>query len=208
METSRRPSAGVRREWSDGLWDFHNPANCRLARCPHCESTFWVSRAECRKGAPPMRLEIISFGNIREVPNEEHEQHRSLLPARNENLLGALNDELSIGDAHYLWQELWHRCNHPDRDINIDFGQPISAQLRELILRTVLAQEEAKPSDERDIVIEAELLRELGLFDEALVRMEMAVCAGAPRALAVHAQAIAGSRKVCIVREDDSAIIY
>ena len=72
----------------------------------------------------------------------------------------------------------------------------------------MLAQEEAKPSDDRDIVIEAELLRELGRFEEALVRMEMAVCAGAPRALAIHAEAIAGNRRVCIAREDDSVVVY
>lgn len=208
METSCRPSAGVRREWSDGLWDFHNPANCRLARCPHCESSFWVGRAECRKGAPPMRLQILGFGNIREVPNEEYEHHPPLLAARNEEVLDALNNDLPIEDVSYLWRELWRRCNHPDRGIDIDFGQPISEYLSESIRSTVLAQEEAKPNDDRDILIEAELLRELGRFDEALARMEMAVCAGAPRALALQAQTIAGSRKVCVVREDDSVVIY
>lgn len=145
---------------------------------------------------------------MREVPNEEHEPHPLLLAARNEDVLDVLNSNLSNDDAHYLWQELWRRCNHPDRGIDIDFGQQISEQLHESILRAVLAQEEAKLSDDRDIVIEAELLRELGRFDEALLRMEMAVCAGAPRALAIRAQTIVGNRKVCIVREDDSVIVY
>lgn len=146
---------------------------------------------------------------MREVPNEEYEAHPQLQPALNGDLLGALdNDKLSLDEVHYLWRELWRRCNHPDRGIDIDFGEPISEQLRESILRTVLAQEEAKPSDDRDIVIEGELLRELGMFEEALGRMEMAVCAGAPRALAIHAQAITGSRKVCIIRENDAVVIY
>jgi hypothetical protein len=145
---------------------------------------------------------------MREVPNEEYEPHPLILAARNEDVLDVLNSNLSNDDAHYLWRELWRRCNHPDRGIDIDFGQPISEQLRESILRAVLAQEEAKSSDDRDIVIEAELLRELGRFDQALARMEMAVCAGAPRALAIHAEAIAGNRRVCITREDDSLIIY
>lgn len=208
LETGVFPSAGTRREWSDGLWDFENPANCRLARCTHCESIFWVNRAERRKGESPIRLEILGFGDMRKVPNEAYEPHPPLQAARNEDVLGALKNNLPTEDAHYLWRELWRRCNHPDRGIDIDFGQPISEQLRESILRTVLAQEEAKPSDDRDIVIEAELLRELGRFDEALVRMEMAVCAGATRALAIHAQTIAGSRKVCIVREDDLVVIF
>lgn len=208
LETDRCPSAGMRRQWSDGLWDFQNPANCRLARCPHCGSIFWVDHAERRKGQSPSRFQILGFGNMREVPNEEYEPHPPLQAARNEDVIDALNNNLPTDDASYLWWELLRRCNHPDRGIDIDFGQPISEQLRESILRTVLAQEEAKPSDERDIVIEAELLRELGRFDEALLRMEMAVCAGATRALAIHAQTIARSRKVCLVREDDSVIIF
>ncbi len=207
-KTDHFSSAGMRREWSDGMWDWFSPENCRLARCPHCRSIFWVNHAERRKGASPTRFEILGFGDMREVPNEEYEPHPQLLPARNEDLLDALKNELPMDDVHYLWRELWWRCNHPDRGIDIDFGQPISEPLSESILRTVLAQEEAKPSDDRDIVIEAELLRELGRFEEALVRMEMAVCAGAPRALAIHAEAIAGNRRVCIAREDDSVVVY
>lgn len=208
LETDRRPLAGVRREWSDGLWDFQKPAHCRLARCPHCDFIFWIHRAERKKGESPIRLQMLGFGNIREVLNEAYESHPLLLAARNEEVLDALNNDLPIEDVSYLWRELWRRCNHPDRGIDIDFGQPISEQLRESIRRTVLAQEEAKPSDDRDILIEAELLRELGRFDEALARMEMAVCAGAPRALVLQAQTVAGNRKVCIVREDDSVVVY
>lgn len=146
---------------------------------------------------------------MREVPNGNYEPHPQLQPARNEDLLCALDyGKLAVDEVHYLWRELWQRCNHLDRGIDIDFGEPISEQLRESILRTVLAQEEAKPSDDRDIVIEAELLRELGRFDEALARMEMAVCAGAPRALSIHAEALAGNRRVCIAREDDSVVVF
>ena len=153
-------------------------------------------------------MEVIGFGNMREVPNERYEPRPFLWVARNEDLLDALNKGLPVEDTYYLWRELWRRCNHPDRGIDCDFGQPISEQLRETILRTVLAQEEAKPSDERDIVIEAELLRELGRFDEALARMDMAVCAGAPRALVLHGQTIAGNKRVFIVRESDSIVVY
>lgn len=208
LETKLRSHTGISKQWSDGVWSNENPMSCHLARCPYCSSIFWFNSAERRKGASPFRLEVHGFDNIRQVPNEEYEPHPFLLPARNEDLLGALDEELSIGEGHYVWRELWHRCNHSDRGIDIDFGQPISEQLRELILRTVLGQEEAKPSDDRDIVIEAELLRELGMFDEALARIEMAVCAGAPRALAIHAQIIAGSRHICIIREDDAVVIY
>lgn len=207
-QTNHYPSAGLRREWSDGLWDYESPANCRLARCPHCDYVFWAQHAECRKGELPTKLQVLGFGDTREVPNEEYEHHPQLLAARNEEVLDALNSRLPVEGVNYLWRELWRRCNHPDRGIDCDFGQPISEQLRETILRTVLAQEEAKPSDERDIVIEAELLRELGRFDEALARIEMAVSAGAPRALAIHAQVILGKKQVCIVREDDSVVIY
>lgn len=206
-ETTLRTHTGISKLWSDGLWNSENPINCRLARCPQCESIFWLDSAEKRKGEPATRFEILGFGDIRVVPNEKYEALPTLLAASNEELLGAIKDQPSIVDTHYLWRELWHRCNHPDRGIDINFGQPISAQLRESILRTVLAQEESKASDERDIVIEAELMRELGLFDEALQRMEMAVCSGAPRALAIHTQAIAGNRSVCIVREDDDLVI-
>ena len=207
-DTSSFPCLGLRRQWSDGLWDYEKPANCRLSRCPHCEFIFWVQNAECRKGEPPIRFLILGFGDMREVPNPNYEPHPPLLPASNDDLLEVLNTGQPVEEAYYLWRELWRRCNHSDRGIDIDFGQPISEQLRESILHTVLALEEAKPSDDRDIVIEAELLRELGRFEEALVRMEMAVCAGAPRALAIHAEAIAGNRRVCIAREDDSVVVY
>lgn len=206
-ETTLGTPAGISKQWSDGLWNNENPINCRLARCPHCESVFWLDSAKRRKGEPATRFEVVSFGDLRVVPNEKYEGLPLLQAARNEELLGAIKDPPSLADVHYLWQELWRRCNHPDRGIDIDFGQPISAQLRETILRTVLAQEESKASDHRDVVIEAELLRELGLFDAAVQRMEMAVCAGAARALAINAQAIAGNTTVCVVRENDAMVI-
>ncbi|HLO62826.1 MAG TPA: hypothetical protein VK165_07645 [Azonexus sp.] len=130
-------------------------------------------------------------------------------PANNMQLMLRLGKQgLTRERELYLRIHLWWRSNHPDRQ-GIEFDdEPISDSARTINLNWLLNEFESRPSEDRDIVIEAELLRVLGRFDEALERMEMAVCAGATRALALRAQTMAGNRKVCIVREDDSVVIY
>ena len=67
---------------------------------------------------------------------------------------------------------------------------------------------ETLPSDDRDVVIEGELLREQGLFDLALKRMEYAILCGSSRATAIQREAIGRKTAVCIVRESSDVIVY
>lgn len=199
---------GIRCQWSDGMWNFEDPSHCRLSRCPHCGFNFWTEDAESRKGESPTYFARLSWDDVVERPNPAYEGHPALLPSRNEDAIAALEGDLPEDRAHYLRRALWWRCNHPHRGIETDFGQPIPVPVRESLLRRLLALEEAKPNEDRDVVVEAELMRELGDFEAALARMAIALRGGSTRAFSIHAQASAGNPRVCIVREDDSAIIY
>lgn len=68
-------------------------------------------------------------------------------------------------------------------------------------MKALLLLLESQPNEIRHVVPEAELLRELGRFDEAIVRVEDAYCGGAAAADLVHNKAREGNSEVCVVCE-------
>lgn len=210
-------------EWSDGFGSRQSTEYCRYSSCPVCGLAFWLDDAQRTSRVAEQTPRDMAMGDAillaagwvtgKPVPFDSNKlpDHGEdfVRPANNTQLMLVLGKQgLTQERESYLRIHLWWRSNHSDRHA-IEFDdEPISDSARTINLNWLLNEFESRPSEDRDIVIEAELLRVLGRFDEALDRMDMAVCAGATRALALHAQTLAGSRKVCIVREDDSVVIY
>lgn len=221
-----RPPArvgGALVEWSDGFSSRQSTEYCRYSCCPVCGLAFWLDDAQRTSRVAEQTQRDMAMGDAillaagwltgtpvpfdsKRLPDHGEDFVR---PANNTQLMLLLDKQgLTRERESYLRIHLWWRSNHSDR-YGIEFDdEPISDSVRTINLKWLLNEFESRPSEDRDIVIEAELLRELGRFDEALDRMEMAVCAGAPRALAIHAQAIAGNTSICIVREDEAVVVY
>ena len=73
-------------------------------------------------------------------------------------------------------------------------------------MKALLPLLESQPNEIRHVVPEAELLRELGRFDEAIARVEQAYCGGAAAAVLIHNMAKEGNSEVCFVCEQENVI--
>lgn len=219
---SRTGHAGQYVQWSDGYSSNHDVDYCRLSACPCCHQSFWLDDVQRIAKVPQPTQRDVAFGAEILAAAGWHGVSRSLdvdalpdhgepfaVPASNAQLIATLEQgSLTPEREKYLRTQLWWRGNHQHRGGGHDDHGAIPDDIWTGNLEWLLDYFQRQPNDDRDVVIEAELLRELGEFQAALERMEMAVCAGSTRALAIHAQAIARYPRVCVVREDDSALIY
>lgn len=171
-------------QWSDGFYGLSERRFSALLSCPSCDALLFRSDAELVKDGEHLAHEA-AFLSIKQKIATLGE---IALPA---------NLELSVRI------NLWHCGNHQQRGIECD---SLPSDFRRENLRWLLSHFESKPSDDRDEVVEGELLRELGLFDEALARMEMAILSGSVGALATAQAAHEKITQVCIVRESVEVI--
>ena len=148
-----------------------------------------------------------------QVPPDESAlpEHGELFiqPASDQQKIQALaSSSLPADRMLYLRTQLWHNANHPQRGFAIDAADAIPEDFRLANLQWLLSHQESKPSEDRDDVIEAELMREQGLFDVALKRIDLAVMSGSVRAVAIYQQLLLKRTAVCIVREGGEMVIY
>lgn len=209
-------------QWSDTFLGMELKGFCDLSACPKCNHAFWVSDQE--------RLDKIAEPTVRDlaygqgiilasgwhgitVPFDESTlpEHGELFvqPASNRQMIVALaSPSLPEDRVRYLRTTLWHNANHPQRGFLVDPNDAIPEEFRLANLQWLLSRYETKPSDDRDVVIEGELLREQGLFDAAIKRMDYALLCGSTRALSIKQQALAKNAAVCIMREGGEPVIY
>lgn len=172
-------------QWSDGFYGLSEGRFSALLCCPSCDALLFRGDGELTKDGERFTHEAT---------------HLSI-----KQKIAALGEvELSGNLELAVRINLWHCGNHQQRGIECDL---LPSDFRRENLRWLLSHFESKPRDDRDEVVEAELLRELGLFDEALARMEMAILSGSVRALATARAAHEKSTQVCVVRES-VVVIY
>lgn len=222
VRRSGRSHVGKYVEWSDGFSSSHDAGYCRLSACPSCHQSFWLDDVQRTARVPQPTRRDVAYGSAILLATGWHGVSQPFdiealpdhgepfaLPASNAQFIAALDqDHLTPERQKYLRTQLWWRGNHPYRGGEHGDHGAIPDHIWTSNLAWLLDHFQRQPNDDRDVVIEAELFRALGAFQEAQERMEIAVCAGSTRAVAIHAQATAGNARVCIVREDESSLIY
>lgn len=211
-------------QWSDGYWGTKIDQQWDLSSCPVCQHVFWRQDAQKieldPKAVPGYRVSVADILAAAgwDDPKatwpvssdaEFVEQIPLTKPATAHQQIALLSGGgLPIEREWYLRTRLWHTANHSQRGITVDPSDTIPEVFRLENLRWLLNGYESKPSDDRDIVIEGELLRELGQFDEALERMEIAIQSGSTRALAIQAEILDGSTSICVIRQNEGMAIF
>ena len=205
--------------WSDGSLGEGLPPNCALSACPNCGTFFWlddVHRLD-KVYEPQMQRDVIlrasgwSSGMPEEIDtsSRSNESCKVVRPATGDQFIAALQSgHLDAKREAYVRQQIWWHGNHPGRGCTVAKENLIPEDIRTSNLEWLLVQNESLPSDDRDVVVEAELLRELGRFSDSIGRIEVAYLSGTPRALAIHAKAVDRDSVVCIVCERDEVVIY
>ena len=218
----RYPFRGYEKiQWSDNFLGTEANGFCEFSSCPACAHPFWISDvAKLDRVAHPTPRDS-AFGSAIlmatgwhgvSVPFDENNlpEHGELFikPASNSQMVAALSHpDLSSDRELLLRKTLWHNINHPQRGFVTDPADVVQENFRLANLQWLLKQYENQPSDDRDVVIEAELLREQGLFDASIKRMEYAIICGSTRALAIRREVIAKNSAVCIVSEMTDMVI-
>lgn len=215
-------SGVIRDQWSDGFFGQEPSTFFDYASCPLCHQAFWVGdQAKLDREAEPTPRDIAigqsiiigsGFAGIsRPFDESTLPSHGEpfVQPASISQMIAALSAaDLSPDQERCLRVALWHRGNHADRGFTVTQDDRLPEEFRQDNLRHLLAEQEAKPNEDRDIVIEGELLREMGLFSAATERMAIAVGCGSTRAVAIQQQVAMRNEKVCIVREGGAMVIY
>lgn len=177
--------------WSDGSPGHWASGIGRLARCPACDSLFWLAQAP-RLGVMPREPRIRQWSWLRRtfahllgnskkgfaeemafeaIPEEWH-WARYIESAKGRDLLWALERGFgaNVEDEIYIRTKLWQTGNRPKRG-SMSASPMTSDQERENMLR-LLDLHRSTPSENWKLLVEAELLRELGRFEEAIALLE------------------------------------
>lgn len=206
-------SFGLSTSWSDGYTDMPFVSETsRLAYCSGCNRVYWLDDAHelgvvpsfdeppaRRQGWLPQFLRRANSGvnREREAQVEQRdldfvEYHENPRPA--DLLLVVLRTEWSSQERElYLRTRLWWIGNHGQRGRRIT--SPMNdEQARDNMLR-LLAIHRAAPVSERGHEAIAELLRQLGRFDEAIAELAVLGDSGA-RAAIIRVAAERGDTQV------------
>lgn len=214
-------------QWSDGFRGMNASSHCNFSSCTCCGQAFWIEdahrvekvekpAASAGRAPSPLHKFLSVVGWLREqsIANDPvnavteypaGEVFHLALPSP-EQIRDRLADEPSVEREAYLRRYRLHVANHPERGIDVSRVGLVSAEDKVADLEWLLAYNESRSNEDRDVVFEAELLRELGMFEASMKHMAMAVGAGSAAALAIHEQALKGCKKVCISREFEPVI--
>jgi len=213
----RRSSSSSAGLWTDGYASAEVFDSCGVSICPSCNEVFAETLAE-RLATPENNHGIVA------KPAIEIDAQR-LFDALERGIAESPSQEIK------LRTRIWWAGNHFKRglersttnlrlivrgfgdieDPNILEPWPaIPEYIRIENMKALLPLLESQPNEVRHVVPEAELLRDLGRFDEAIVRVEQAYSGGAAAAVIVHDKAKEGNSEVCVVCEqgDMPMVIY
>lgn len=183
-------SFGISSRWSDGYTTVPLVSETsRLAYCPGCNKTYWLEDATKLGVVPPVdKKPTSSSGWLRRVfskgcDNPEQESvaqvdwqglfpphyHKSPRPA--DLLLAVLREEWSNAEREiYLRTRLWWLGNHGQRGWRT--VSPMNDAQAEANMLRLLVLHQATPASDQDVEVIAELLRQMGRFDEAITALK------------------------------------
>ncbi|HJV25656.1 MAG TPA: hypothetical protein VJ673_08210 [Aromatoleum sp.] len=207
--------------WSDGFASFLGVSPvAALGCCGICEGLFWfddVARLgvmprepislrwpgwkRCLAGLMSNRL-IDSEAAWKAVPDAWHSAPYVESP-RGRELWWALERGLASTQEReiYVRTRLWWAGNHPRRGSRAE--QPMSDEQVGQNMAALLVLLRAQPDEKRDAVVEGELLRELGRFDQAITVLQDSAARGSDRAAIIVERAREGKTDVCVVERND-----
>jgi uncharacterized protein YbaR (Trm112 family) len=201
----KRSSSSSNGLWTDGYANSNVFDTCGVSICPSCNEVFVEAQAE--RLAMPEKISA--------KPAIEIDAQR-LFDALERGIADSAGQEIG------LRTRIWWAGNHIKRGLERSttnlrlivrgFGDvedpntwepwpAIPESIRIENMKALLPLLESQPNEKRHVVPEAELLRELGRFDEAVVRVSEAYWGGAAAAVLVHNKAREGSSEVCLVCE-------
>ena len=210
----RRSSSSSAGLWTDGFSSAEVFDSCGVSICPTCNKVFIEAQAE--------RLAAIESADcgISAKPSIEVDA-QTLFDALQHGIADSPSQEIK------LRSRIWWAGNHIKRGLERSttnlrlivrgFGdiedpntwelwQAIPESIRIENMKALLPLLESQPNEIHHVVPEAELLRELGRFDEAIARVEQAYCGGAAAAVLIHNMAKEGNSEVCFVCEQENVI--
>lgn len=206
-------SFGISTRWSDGYTDIPMVAlTSRLAYCPGCNKTYWLEdatelgvvpsadeRAHNRGGwlagifgkkAGVSAAENVAQVNLRDLDFVDYYQQAR--PA--DLLLAVLREEWSNSERElYLRTRLWWIGNHSQRGRRMI--SPMSGEQANENMRCLLALRLAASDTDQNPEAIAELLRQLGRFDEAMIALK-GRREGSPKAAMIEDAAGRGESQV------------
>lgn len=219
----RYPFRGYEKiQWSDNFLGTEANGFCEFSSCPVCAHPFWIGDvAKLDRIAHPTPRDS-AFGSAIlmatgwhgvSVPFDERNlpEHGELFvqPASNAQIVAALNQPaLSSYRQLLLRKTLWHNINHPQRGFSTDPSDVVPESIRLANLQWLQQHYENLPLVDRDVVIEAELLREQGLFAASIERMHHAIRFSASRALAIKREIDSGNIRVFVISEVSRMVVY
>lgn len=205
--------------WSDGFTSTIGfGRNHDLAVCPSCEGMFWLDdatqigimhREPETTGWPVWKRALGHFNKEdasllarerawRAIPDSWHWAGEIDKP-RGRELLWAI--EHGLGDtperAQKLRRRLWWAGNHPDRGST--HKNPMTPEQTHDNQVALLDLTRSSPDESATLLIQAELLRQLQRFDEALAILNSPALANDPLAIIIADNARLENTKVCEV---------
>lgn len=147
------------RQWSDGFLDAPMmPELPRLAKCPHCTALFWVEEAKQLAKCWPQEIESSRWPEANEIEGPSAEEFLGALPSVD-------------GDAAketFVRMRAWWRGN--DRFRKGDADAPPFSDAERANLEALARM--LDDSDPQQVIMKAEIARELGRFDRCLKLLE------------------------------------
>lgn len=205
--------------WSDGhvgMLTFCHTGS--IAKCEECNKLFWREDAEelGRMVQKPVTLEFSWIKRIvhrclggfeRHFENEEAwrtlpaswKRAIEVVPPEQKDLVAALDSGFADTPKRerYLRTQLWWASNDPDRGYTGD--RPLTPEQAIENMKRLLALYRELPEANRKTMVEGELLRELGRFEEAAEILEP-LTEESPEAAIIRDEALRNNRLVCKVR--------
>jgi hypothetical protein len=138
--------------WTDGKIDAPMlPAQHWFIKCPHCNSLLWIDEQE-------------ELGKIEPYEsNKKFKDSKSYMIPEQKDYFYFLNmEKLEREKEHYLRVQAWWSGN--DKRRGEDINQPLSDEEMDNLLRLA---DMLDLSNERNRVLKAEILREIGQFEDA-----------------------------------------
>lgn len=178
-------SFGLSSRWSDGYVSMPFVSEvAAMAYCPGCNKTYWLEDAS-ELGVVPSRTETRAqsnwfsrlFNKMTNVSSNEKVADVDLLeldyvdyhqqPRPADLLLAVLREEWSNTEREaYMRTRLWWIGNHQQRGRRLQ--SPMTGEQANDNMRHLLALHQSAPQADDNAELIAELLRQLGRFDEAI----------------------------------------
>lgn len=143
------------RQWSDGFLDAPMlPELPRLAKCPHCAALFWVEEAKQLGECWPGQIESSRWPEAKAIEGPNVKEFLSELPSV----------EGDAEKAAFVRMRAWWRGNDRFRKGDA-VAPPFSGAERANLEALARMLDDADP---QQVIMKAEIARELGRFDECL----------------------------------------